>query len=550
MSIKFRLALLLGLLLVVFLASLMLLRRFENQQLEVMLASSQRDSVALIERWIDLTGQSLRQFAYDYSLWDDTVEYVIKPDPEWARINLEASLPNFNAHALWIMAPDGKLLYGVDIEKHERVEAPIPPASLLTLTANNPFFHFFADHDGKLLEIRGAPIQASDDTARASPGVGWLLVARSWDESHLRTLADLTECEVRLAPPDEQALPDPGDETRISLMRPLTDATGRTIKMLHLHRNLPEISQMLHSEAFEARTFVAFGLMVIISLGLSLQRWVIQPLGWIGESLATGNPAAIRPLLREHTELSRVAQLIDSAFAQQTALRHEVEDRRRAEAALRESEAALRRTLEERARLGRDLHDGVIQSIYAAGMGLAATRTLLQRNPAEAEQRIDQVRAALNETIRDLRGFITGLEPETFKQRTFAQAVGALVEFLESTGSVDVRVSIDEPLAEMLPTTVRTDALQIIREAVSNSLRHGQAAEVTISLTRIDGRAHLVITDDGSGFDPAEARPGGQGLANMAERARESEAEYLLESARGKGTRIVVKFPIPTSKVA
>ncbi|HEY0968177.1 MAG TPA: CHASE4 domain-containing protein [Opitutaceae bacterium] len=535
MSIKFRLALLLGLLLVVFLLSLLVLRSFEDQQLKVMLASSQRDNVELIERWIDLTGQSLRQFAYDYSLWDDTVQYVAKPDPAWAKINLEASLPNFNAHALWIMRPDGSVLYGVDAEDHDPSDAPIAGANLLALTANNPFFHFFAEHHGELIEIRGAPIQPSDDLTRTSPGVGWLLVARRWDDAHLRTLANLTECEVRLTTPDAPPLPEPEDETRISLLRPLNDGTGRTLKLLHLHRSLPEISQMLHSEAFEARTFVAFGLLVIVSLGLSLQRWVLQPLGWIGESLATGNPAAIRPLLSERTELSRVAQLIESSFAQQTALR--------------ESEAALRRTLEERARLGRDLHDGVIQSIYAAGMGLAATRTILKSNPADAEQRIDQVRAALNETIRELRGFITGLEPEAFKQRTFTQAVSALVEFLESTGSVDVRVAIDEPLVEMLPTTARTDALQIIREAMSNSLRHGHAAKVTISLTRADDFARLEIVDDGTGFDPAESRPGGQGLANMAERARESEAEYLLESVRGKGTRIVVKFPIPTPKV-
>ena len=72
MSIKTRLALLLGVLLVVFLFSLLLLRRFERQQLEVMLARSRPDRVELIARWVDLTGQSLRQFSYD-SPWSETV---------------------------------------------------------------------------------------------------------------------------------------------------------------------------------------------------------------------------------------------------------------------------------------------------------------------------------------------------------------------------------------------------------------------------------------------------------------------------------------------
>jgi signal transduction histidine kinase len=545
MSIKLRLALLLGLLLVAFSISLVLLRRFENQQLDIMLASSKRDSVELIERWVDLTGQSLRQFSHDYSLWGETVDFVKTRDMDWARINLEASLPNFNAHALWVMALDGSVIYGADIEDHDPEDAPISGPALLALTANNPFFHSFAEHHGSVIEIRGAPIQPSEDTQRKAPAAGWLIVARRWDESYLRTLTSLTACDVQLRRPGEPALQQPESKTHVSLIRPLKDGNGTTIRLLHLHRNLPEIAQMVQSEAYEARTFVAFGLLVIVSLALGLQRWVLQPLGRIGESLSTGSPAAIQPLLKERTELARVAQLIDSAFSQQRALRNEVDERRRAEVALRASETALHRTIGERARLGRDLHDGVIQSIYAAGMGLAATQTILQRNPADAEQRIEQVRAALNDTIRELRGFITGLEPEAFKQRTFAQAVGTLVEFLESTGSVDVRVTIDEALAEALPTTARIDALQIIREAMSNSLRHGHAARVTIGLNREAGRARLEITDNGDGFDPLLARPGGQGLANMSERARESEADYLLESAPGKGTRIVVKFPIP-----
>lgn len=549
MSIKIRLALLLGLLLVAFLGSLYLLGRLEKQQFEAMLASSQRNSVELIERWIDLTGQSLRQFANDYSLWDDSVTFVAQPDPAWARINYEASLPSFNAHALWVLRTDGSVLYSVH-RNREPGPPPLKPDKLLALAADTPFFHFFAEHHEDVIEVRGAPIQPSKDTTRSSTPVGWLLVARQWDAAHLRTLANLTECETHLTGPNDTVTPAPAAEAGIELIRPLIDWQGHTLRLLHLRRAVPEVTQMLYADAFEARIFVGFGLLVIVSLGLSLHRWVLQPLGWIGESLARGDTGPIRPLLREHTELSRVAQLIDSAFAQQTALRQEIEDRRHAEEALRASEHALRRTLEERARLGRDLHDGVIQSIYAAGMSLAAARTLLQRDPADAEHRIDQVRAALNETIRDLRNFITGLEPEALKQKTFAQAVGSLVELHQSVARVETDIAIDEPLTEQLPTTMRADALQIIREAMSNSLRHGRVGRVRIALVRDGTWARLEVSDDGTGFDPAAPVAGGHGLANMAERARSSEAEFTLDSAPGKGTRIVVKFPILFNKTA
>lgn len=543
MSIKLRLALLLGLLLVAFLGSLLLLRRLEKQQLEAMLASSQRDSIELLDRWIDLTGQSLRQFAFDYSLWDDMATFVERPDVAWARINIDESLPNFNAHAAWVLRPDGTVLYAVHRNDQGALPLPLTATEWMGIVANTPFVHFFAEHhDGNVIELRGGPIQRSADTTRTGKPLGWLVVARLWDESHLRTLAALTESETRLTRTGDLPL-DTEREAGIALLRPLNDWQGRTLRMLHLHRPVPELAQMLYADAFEARIFVGFGLLVILSLGLSLQRWVLHPLEKIGESLANESLDPIQPLLKERTELSRVAQLIESSFSQKAALRREVDERRRAEEALRQSETALRETIEERARLGRDLHDGVIQSIYAAGMGLAAARSQLRGEPGESEQRIDQVRNALNETIRDLRNFITGLEPEALKHQTFSQAVGALIEFLQSIQPIQVDLALDEDLTERLPTTVRTDALQIIREAVSNSLRHGKARSVRIAFARESDLACLEVADDGTGFDPLNVRKGGHGLANIAERARASEAEFLLHSAPGKGTRVVVKFP-------
>ncbi len=544
MSIKLRLALLLGLLLVAFLTALFLLRRLEQHQLESMLASTQRDSIELLERWIDLTGQSLRQFAYDYSLWDEMQAFVENPDPAWARVNIEASLPNFNAHAAWVLAPSGRIIYSIHRGDDHPPDLPLGQAAFIDLVKDSPFLHFFAEHHDGLLELRGAPIQPSADTDRKSQAGGWLLVARLWDETHLRTLGNLTESDTRLSGPDSEPAA-PTHEAGIALIRPLNDWRGHPLRMLHLQRSVPELGQMLQADAFESRIFVGFGLLVIVSLGLSLHSWILQPLSLIGESLARNDLTPIQPLLRERNELSRVAQQIESSFAQKEALVREIEERRRAEVALRESESALRDTLEERARLGRDLHDGVIQSIYAAGMGLAATRSLLPPDATTAGEHIDQVRCALNETIRDLRNFITGLEPEALKSHTFREAVGSLIDFLQSIKPLQVELSLDDTLAERLPTTMRTDALQIIREALSNSLRHGQAHTVRISLQEVGRTARLEIGDDGTGFDPAGVRVGGRGLTNMAERARASEAGFSLQSAPTKGTRIVVEFPLP-----
>ncbi|MDD2764530.1 MAG: CHASE4 domain-containing protein [Opitutaceae bacterium] len=547
MSIKLRFALMLGLLLLAFLVSLLVLRRLESQQSERVLADTRQDRIGLLERWIDLTGVSLRQFTNDYSQWDEMVNFLTRPDAAWAGVNIDASLTNLNAHAVWVLAPDGRVVHAVNrLSDPGLAQPPVPSAELLALAADTPFMHFFTACAEGVIEVRGAPIQPSADTTRTTPARGWFIAARLWDDVQINLLAQLTESKVTLSTSARPTPAEPEDGS-IHLLRPLADWRGRTVGMLYLDYRNPELEQVFKADTFEARVFVCFGLLVIFSLGLSLQRWVLGPLDQISASLAQGDTAPIQLLLKERdrTELGRVAQLIESAFSQKTDLLHEVEERKRAEAALRQSEAALRRTLEEQARLGRDMHDGVIQSLYAAGLGLAVIREQLRRDPAEAETRLDQTRMVLNETIRDLRNFITGLEPEALKTQTFAHAAERLIGFMQAVHPVRATIAIDEPTAANLTLEQRAHALQIAREAVSNALRHGKAAHVHLALQRRDGRAEFIIEDDGEGFDPEARKDGGRGLNNLAERARELGAELRVASAPGKGTRVAVVFPLP-----
>ncbi|MFA6961321.1 MAG: histidine kinase [Opitutaceae bacterium] len=522
MSIKLRFALLLGLLLLIFLGSLAVLRYLEKDQLTEALATSQRDASGMLERWLDLNGSSLRQFAEDYSRWDDMVTFVKKRDAAWADINLHESLAGFNAHDVWVLDTDGSSIYGAS---HTN-EAPPPPLTAeewRRLLSDSPFPHFYVKNATGLLEIRAAPIQPTDDTARKSPANGWFVVSRLWDDNHLKALGSLTESTINL---DKQNLPTPGtkENSQLTLIRPLNDWRGSTVSILYVTRAMPAIAQRLRTDAFEARVFIIFGLLVMAALGLCLHNWVLKPLNAIGESLARQDAAPLQPLIAQDNELSHIASRIEISFIQQNELRREVD---------------------ERARLGRDLHDGIIQSIYAAGMGLAAARTLIAKQPDEAAARIDQVRSALNETIRDVRNFITGLEPESLQSRSFTAAVSGLFEFLQSVGPTTGALDIHEAVADRLHLVARSGALQIIRECASNAVRHGHAQHVQVTLrVSDDGRAAiLVISDDGDGFDLTTVNRG-RGLNNITERARTLGANANITSEIGKGTRTTVLFPL------
>jgi signal transduction histidine kinase len=519
MSIKLRFALLLGTLLLIFFGALGVLRYLENVQLSEALTSSQRDASGMLERWLDLNGSSLRQFAADYSKWDEMVSFAKTRDKTWAEVNIRQSLDNFNLHTVWVLSPEGRQIYS----SRANAECPVGPDDWRLLVSDNPFPHFFVRQAGELLEIRSAPIQPSDDTDRHTQPQGWLVAARLWDETHLKSLGNLTESTLKLGPP-ETPLTDNQLDTKLTVIRPLIDWRGRTLDLLHVTRAMPAIAQRLRTDVFEARVFIVFGLLVMGALGLCLHNWVLRPLNSIGDSLARQDSAPLQALIEQDTELSRIASQLEISFAQQKELLREVE---------------------ERARLGRDLHDGVIQSIYAAGMGLAAARTLIQRDPQEAARSIDQVRASLNETIRDVRNFITGLEPESLQSRTFTAAVASLFDFFKTNGPLPYHLDIDESSADRLHLAARTAALQIIRECASNAFRHGKPSRVDVSLRENeDGKfIQLTIADDGSGFDLATV-PRGRGLDNITERARTLGAIAEISSKIGKGTRTTVRFPV------
>ena len=201
--------------------------------------------------------------------------------------------------------------------------------------------------------------------------------------------------------------------------------------------------------------------------------------------------------------------------------------------------------VDERLRISQDLHDGIIQSIYAVGLSLEDVPDLMADDRAEAVERVDRAIDRLNVTIGDIRAFITGLEsPSDTSLRAALEAV-----VLEIARDPRLRVDLDLAGAEALDGRLSGAAthalLQIAREALSNTIRHSQATRARVSLEADGGEARLIVADDGRGFDPARRPdPGHFGLANLRDRAAAAGGLIELESEVGKGTRIIVRLPL------
>jgi signal transduction histidine kinase len=204
--------------------------------------------------------------------------------------------------------------------------------------------------------------------------------------------------------------------------------------------------------------------------------------------------------------------------------------------------------VEERERIGRDLHDGIIQSIYAVGLSLEDVPELMEDEPEVARHRIERAIDSLDQSIRDIRNFIFGLRPELLEQAGLVGGLGALADEFRVNSMVDVELEASGVDESRLPRELITQLLSIGREALSNIARHSKASRATIEVS-IDGSSiRLVISDNGVGFDPRLQRgPAHQGLVNMRDRSASIGGDLVIESKPDAGTRIILSVPYMAS---
>ena len=216
--------------------------------------------------------------------------------------------------------------------------------------------------------------------------------------------------------------------------------------------------------------------------------------------------------------------------------------RKKIEQALIESEQRLRLAFEDRERLSLDLHDHVIQSIYAIGMALETTMILIENDPKRAACKLQKGIADLNAVITQLRDYVDWGGKNIIKAEQLSQALDDLVRTMPST-NFEIELEIDSSGVEELTDHMATHIVHIVREALTNTLRHADAKSSKVSLSRTTERWHLDVHDDGVGFDLKAKNGSGWGLRNMAARAAKLNAKFQIISECGKGTRISLDIP-------
>lgn len=222
------------------------------------------------------------------------------------------------------------------------------------------------------------------------------------------------------------------------------------------------------------------------------------------------------------------------------------------EAKQREEDLELARALaEERSRFGRDLHDGTIQSIYAAGLQLETLA--LATSDDEMRVGVRGVVRQLNSVIDGIRRYIRDLSATPASPADLAAGLEALTEEYETEAGLAVGFRTSGlSSAGPLPEEAGAHLSQILREALSNAARHADACAIGVDLRLAPDELELLISDDGCGFEEGGApnENGGFGLRNMSERARRLGGRLTIDRGAEGGTTVSVSVPLDSDEPA
>jgi len=190
----------------------------------------------------------------------------------------------------------------------------------------------------------------------------------------------------------------------------------------------------------------------------------------------------------------------------------------------------------ERARIAREVHDAISQHLFGLRMIAAGMRRADPGNQqARAIERISE------EALRDMQALLTELRPASLDGAGLAPALQEICAAYHDRLGVTVDASLDDVT---VPAPVEHALLRITQEACANAVRHGNARQLAVSMTRQDGHVELAVRDTGTGFDPA-APHAGSGLAHIRDRVTELGGTVDIDSAPGHGAALTVRVPVP-----
>jgi len=208
------------------------------------------------------------------------------------------------------------------------------------------------------------------------------------------------------------------------------------------------------------------------------------------------------------------------------------------------TERRLSNLLEDRIRIGRDLHDCVLQSLYAIGLNLETSQRAHPTRTSEGRASSDRLVQQINQLIHEVRGMIRTIESGAIQEFDLRTELLTLCSTYEQSGQLLIKLDLQPSALEVLTTEEEHEILGIIRESLSNCVRHAKAGHAMVSVRKREGRIRVSVFDDGIGFSLLGDQSRGYGLTNMEARAKKLGGMLRIQSKPGHGTHVIAEFSL------
>ncbi len=346
MKVQYRLLILWLLLGILFLAGYFSLQRSQVNRMEALVAQRRQELELLFSRILELEGQPQATLTFDYTYWDELVDFVSTADSHWANTVLSASLTNYNVQAIWVYDLEANLVH-LSTSAPDQINAPLPltDAQIFALFANTPYARFsYLLPDGTAMEVHGATIHPSTDVAHATAPRGYFFTGRMWNQERLNTLASLSGASLHIVQSDQIDRQDalPSTENDIVVFYGLLGIEDDTIG--YVEARFPNSFFQGYTQA-QQRDFTAYLVFVAIfflASFIAMLFWLALPLNHLSTSLANHSPQALQPLLDSRSEFGHIARLIKEFFEQKTRLQEDLNQHTLVASALQVSEERYR----------------------------------------------------------------------------------------------------------------------------------------------------------------------------------------------------------------
>lgn len=344
MKVRYRLLIITAILGLIFLGGFFLMQNRQLEDITLLVKERQSQLNQFFTQILRLEGQSMEVLAFDYTYWDDLVDFVSNGNEVFSKNVLDPSLSSYQVNAIWIFDPDMKKVYFTSDLPGESVQVlPLTSEQMKALFTNSPFAHFnYRTADGQFIEVRAASIHPSTDVAHASLPFGYFFVGKAWGASRLGYLSTLTGGKIALS---DQPAPSSTSEltsTNFTVSFPLIGPDNKPIATLQGSFPDPFMLEFVKSQRRDTIVYLVFTPIFLAIIAAALIFWVLRPVQKITQSLSNRNTQPITDLLNEKSEFGRVAVLVKGFLELESQMAATITHHEQTEAALRISEERYR----------------------------------------------------------------------------------------------------------------------------------------------------------------------------------------------------------------